>query len=246
MSGAEYFTTDENFVYLAAPYAEFYIPYEFFKNTSKFAEDCGDTIKAIGLFDVGIFNNGKLSQMKIFNVPTWIDLYSYNNEVRDILLPHSETEIPCRVLSYNKGDKIMNVNIIEDGDNASAYLGLVCAGKVPNSVPYGKSAQIWHKNQELNSVHLGVPAVIEELILSVSYRQKDDPTQKFAKAIGQNDSQLSEYDYRMVNIRQICQFASTFSALWFEDFDSMTISSLNRTKMHKTEADSPLEKIIKM
>jgi hypothetical protein len=50
----------------------------------------------------------------------------------------------------------------------------------------------------------------------------------------------------MASIRQICQYASTFTALWFEDFDAMVTTSLNRTRENKPEANSPLEKIIKM
>lgn len=246
MSGAEYFTSKDGYIYVTASYVEFYIPQEFFKLNSKFAEDCGETVKAIGLFDVGIFENGKLKEMRIFNIPTWIEIYAYDNEVRNIMLPKTDVEVPCRVLPFHKGAKVMSSTVIQDASNAEAYLNLICGGKVPNSVPYGKSAQLWRKNQQMNGVHLGVPAVIEELILSVSYRAKDNPSIKFAKDIGRNDSKATEYDYSMASIRQICQYASTFSAMWFEDFDSMAISSLNRGRMKKPEAESPLEKIIKM
>lgn len=249
MGGAEYFTSDGKFIYLKAPHVEFYIPQEFFKSTSKakFAEDRGETIRVIGVFDIGIFDEkGNLKEMRIFKIPSWIELFSYDNEVRDVRLPKSDVDIPCRVLSYYEGAKIMSSTIIEDSDNAQAYLKLICAGKVPSSVPYSQSAQIWKKNQLMNGVHLGVPAVIEELILSVSYRSKDNLSLKFAQVIGQDDSTATDYDYKMASIRQICQFASTFSALLFEDFDSMAVSSLNRTRMKKPEAESPLEKIIKM
>ena len=60
------------------------------------------------------------------------------------------------------------------------------------------------------------------------------------------DDNVSDYDYKMASIRQICQYSSTFTALTFEDFDSMVTTSLNRTAEHKSEQESPLEKIIKM
>ena len=97
----------------------------------------------------------------------------------------------------------------------------------------------------MNGVHLGVPAIIEEMILAVAYRDKSNLSQKFCKVIGQKKN-VSEYDYSMASIRQICQYASTFTALWFEDFDSMVTTSLNRTRENKPETNSPLEKIIKM
>jgi hypothetical protein len=116
---------------------------------------------------------------------------------------------------------------------------------VPSIVPYEKSLQIWQKNQELNSANLGVPSVIEELILSVMYRDKNDPGTKFSHVIGK-DVNVSQYDYVMNNIRQICQYTSTFTALTFEDIDSMITTSLNRTRTNGHEAYSPIESLIKL
>lgn len=246
MTGTDIFKSDGNFIYLNAPYCEFYIPQSFFKSTAGFAEDRGDTIHGIGLFDVGIFSDGQLIEMKTLNIPTWIEMYVHESENRDVKLPGSDELVPCRVLIYYKGAKVMAAKIIEDSSNAELYLSLICGGKIPTSVPYSKAAQIWRKNQQMNGVHLGVPAVIEEMILSVAYRDKNDMGQKFCKVIGQNKNNVSEYDYNMASIRQICQYASTFTALWFEDFDSMVTTSLNRTRENKPEANSPLEKIIKM
>ena len=245
MTGTDVFKSDGNFIYLTAPYCEFYIPQEFFNTSAGFAEDRGDMIRGIGLFDVGVFSDGKLVEMKTLNIPTWIELYVHESENRDVKLPGTDDLVPCRVLIYYKGAKVMNAKIIEDSSNSELYLKLICGGKIPTSVPYGKSAQIWRKNQKMNGVHLGVPAVIEEMILSVAYRDKKNLGQKFCKVIGQNKN-VSEYDYSMASIRQICQYASTFTALWFEDFDSMVTTSLNRTRENKPEANSPLEKIIKM
>lgn len=245
MAGSEYFKSDGSFIILTAPYAEFYIPQDFFKSTSGFAEDRGSSIRCIGLFDVGFFENGELKEMRVMNIPTWIEVFVHDSEVRKVKLPGSDELTPCRVLMFYEGMKIMEDSIIQDSSNAELYLKLICSGKIPQSVPYGKSAQIWRKNQLLNGVHLGVPAVIEELILSVSYRDKKNPGEKFSKVIGK-DKTVSEYDYVMASIRQICQWSSTFTALWFEDFDSMVTTSLNRTREKKPEADSPLEKIIKM
>jgi hypothetical protein len=245
MTGNDVFKIDGNFIYLTAPYCEFYIPQSFFKSSGNFAEDRGEIIRGIGLFNVGIFSDGKLVEMKTLNIPTWIEMYVHESENRDVQLPGSNEPEPCRVLIYYQGSKVMNSKIIEDSSNAESYLSLICGGKVPTSVPYSKSAQVWRKNQQMNGVNLGVPAVIEEMILSVSYRNKDNLGQKFCKVVGQN-KEVSDYGYEMASIRQICQYASTFTALWFEDFDSMVTTSLNRTRENKPEANSPLEKIIKM
>ena len=50
----------------------------------------------------------------------------------------------------------------------------------------------------------------------------------------------------MASIRQICQYTSTFTAVTFEDLDSMVTTSLNRERENIPETESPIEKIIKM
>lgn len=240
-----YFRSDGKFIYLDAEYAEFYIPKYYFEDTNKFAEDAGNVIKSLGIFDVGIFESGKLKEMKVLNLPTWIDLFVIDSEDRDINLPNDNEITPCKVLKYSKNHKIMNSAVIQDSSNVESFLNFVIKGKVPSIVPYEKSLQIWRKNQSLNNTNLGVPAVIEELILSVSYRDKNDPGKKFSHVIGK-DPNVSQYDYVMNNIRQICQYTSTFTAITFEDLDSMVTTSLNRTRTNGNEAFSPVEGLIKL
>lgn len=245
-NGADYFRNDDEFIYLTAPYCEFYIPMEFFKSTAGFAEDLGETIRVIGLFDVGFFENGELKEMRTMKIPAWLEVWNYENKTETVTLPHSDEPTICRVFCFYQGQKVMTSSVVQDSANVLAYLKLICGGKLPHSIPYSVSPQIWRKNQEINGAYLGVPAVIEELILSVAYRNKLNKTQKFSSVAGKNDSTVGDYDYTMASIRQICQYTSTFTALWFEDFDSMVTSSLNRTRENKGEMESPLEKIIKM
>lgn len=240
-----HFKSDGKFIYLEDQYAEFYIPKFYFDKSGGFAEDLGSTIRVLGVFDVGFFENDKLKEMRVLNIPVWINLFAYDTEERIVKLPGDDEPSTCIVVKYLKGEKIMNSGIIEDSSNAEAYVSFVTKGKVPPIVPYERSLQIWHKNQEMNSVDLGVPSVIEELILSVAYRSKSDPGKKFAHVIGK-DPNVSQYDYTMNNIRQICQYTSTFTALTFEDIDAMITTSLNRAKSKGAEAYSPLEDLIKL
>ena len=242
----QYFRSDGKYIYLEAEYAEFYIPKFYFEDTAKFAEDAGAIVKALGVFDVGIFENGKLKEMKVLNLPTWVDFFVTDSEDREVNLPNDpEGSTMCKVLKYSKNHKIMNSNLIENSSNVESYLNFVIKGKIPAIVPYEKSLQIWRKNQSLNSATLGVPSVIEELILSVAYRYKNDQGKKFAHIIGKNP-EISQYDYVMNNIRQICQYTSTFTALTFEDMDAMITTSLNRTRTKGNEAYSPIEDLLKL
>ena len=112
-------------------------------------------------------------------------------------------------------------------------------------IPYDKVANIWEKNMQMNNINLGVPFLIEEMVLSVAYRYAKDPSKMFCE-VCTKDPKISMYDYVMNNIRQICQYTSTFTGLTFEDIDTMITTSLNRTRNHGEEAYSPIEEIIKL
>ena len=238
-----YFRTDGKYIYCDTQYIEFYIPNYYFED--KFANDLGDNIQTLGVMSVGIFTNGKCTSMRVLNIPTNIVMYVNDSESRLIKYPNTGEEVDCLVLKYNKGDKIMNSSVIEDSCNCENFVDIINKGKLPSIIPYGKSIEVWKKNMELNGVYLGVPYVIFELILSASYRYKKDPTQKFGKAAAENPG-LSDYDYIMNRIREICQYTSTFTAVTYEDIDSMITTSLNRTKTKSPEAYSPVEDIIKL
>ena len=240
-----YFKSDGKFIYLDAPYCEFYVPKYYFESTGGFAEDYGSKIRGIGVFDVGFFENDKLKEMRVLNIPTWTDFFVSEYEERAVSLPNDESPTECRVLKYIKGEKITNATVVQDSSNAEAFANFIIKGKIPAIVPYEASIQLWLQNMELNGVNLGVPSVIEELILSSAYRYKNDPGKKFAHVIGK-DLSVSQYDCIMQNVRQICQYTSTFTGLTFEDIDSMITTSLNRTRNNGTEAYSPIEDIIKL
>lgn len=241
-----YFKSDSKYIYLEQDYCEFYIPISYFEGTSGFAEDQGQMIKAMGIFNIGFFENGNLKETRVLNLPSWINLYVYDYELRSVNLPGESSPVPCKVLKYYHGSKVMDSVIIEDSSNAELYLKFITQGKIPPSVPYDKSLILWRKNQAMTGVKFDVPSVIAELILSASYRDKNDPSRKFAQVIGKDPNNVSQYDYKMASIRQICQYTSTFTAITFEDIDSMITTSLNRCRDKKPEVESPIEKIIKM
>jgi hypothetical protein len=83
------------------------------------------------------------------------------------------------------------------------------------------------------------------MILSVSYRDKNNPYNKFSTVIGKNPS-VSQFDYKMSSIREICQYTSTFTAITFEDMDLMITSSLNRSNKKVKEEEAPTEVLLKL
>lgn len=239
------FKSEKNDIILTDKYCEFYIPKNYFDDSNKFSEDYGKTIHTIGIFNVGIFNDGKLSYIDTLELPSWIDIYRYESEERNINLPGSPNT-PCYVYKYFNGNPVFANSLIIDSLNAEIFLRLVTKGKLPTSIPYSKSIEMWLKNMEIAEVNFGVPSVVLEMILGISYRDKNDVTRKFAKVIGMPGSKVSEYDYVMASIRQICQFTSTFTAVTFEDIDTMITASINRERENKPETKSPVEELFRM
>lgn len=241
MNISKVFRSDDKNIYLNISYCEFYIPTYYFD--SKWAIRLTNTIKVLGLFNVGLFEGGELKEIKFLNLPTTIELENYDEEERTISFEGSP-DTKCIVLKYLNGQKIMESTTIEDSENAQSFLDIIIKGKIPPTVPYSKVLTIWSKNQELNNVNFGVPSSTLEMILAVAFRDKNNMEKKFSTVIGTNP-ETSEYDYKMAKIREICQYASTFTAMTFEDINSMITTSINRTRENKYEMESPVEKIIK-
>ena len=235
------FRSDDRYIYLNAQYCEFYVPMSYFD--SKWMVQLSDTIKGLGLFNIGIFENGELKEIRLLNLPTSVEFFVYDTERRTMNFK-GEENVQCLVLKYIKDQKIMESSTIEDSSSSEMYLDIILKGKVPPSIPYTKVLNVWIKNQTLNKVSYGVPSAVLEMILAVCYRDKNNMEQKFSTVIGK-DLNVSEWDYKMAKIREICQYASTFSAMTFEDINAMITTSVNRTREKRYEMESPVEKIIK-
>lgn len=242
MDATKIFHGDDDYIYLTIPYCEFYIPVFYFDRG--FALDNVDRLTVFGIFNIGVFENGKLLEMRIMNIPSTIDMFVYDTEIRDIKLNNGKTE-KCKVYKFYKDSKVCNINLVEDSDNASSYLNMLTSASIPDTIPYGMALAMWRKNLELNGVSFGVSSVILEIILSVIYRNKDAVEEKFSKRYGK-DLSTTEFDYITASIRQICQYASTFVGMTFEDMNSMVTTSLNRARDGVKESETPVEKVIKM
>lgn len=226
------------------PYLEIYIPMSYFDKGGKIAVDNGDTINSIACLPIGLFENGKRTEIRTLKLGERMNFFVYDSDVVNMSLP-GMPESPVKVLKYFKGHEIFNNYIVQNSLSIQGYIELILSGKLPQTLSYSDANTIWNKNLKMNNGGLGVPASNRELLLSVQYRDGKAPTRIFAQRLNE-DPTATEYDFAMVNMRQICQFSSTFAALTFEDFDSMVTSSLKRTKEKLPEPESPLEQLIKM
>jgi len=221
-----------------------YIPEFYFKN-GKLGEHLGSSLRVFGLFNVRMNNGGRLSKLETFNLPSMIFLFPSTIEYKTLKLVDEQEEECYMVLNFFKGGKITPNNMSQDATNVELFLDLICGGKLPETIPYNQIIQIWQKNLTLNNINLNVTSTVLEVILSEIYRNKKKPEETFAKLWGRNPN-ISQYEYKRANIREICARNSTFAALTYEDMDAMITSSLNIKNYNREETESPIEKIIKM
>ena len=231
---------ENGYIYCDAQYLEFYIPMYYFDDSTRFATDYSDTIRTFGVFNVGVFENGKLKELKVLNIPTDITIHVYDYEIRDVEMNTGE-KMQSKVVKYLKGAKIMNDSIFQDSINVRIFIDRLISGKIPSFIPYSKIYNVFVKNTDLNGVNFGLSALHEEVLLSVVYRDKDDLSKKYSLVV----KEKGDFGYTTASIRQICQYNSTFTALTFEDIDSMITTSLNKTRTKAKEVVSPIEQIIK-
>jgi len=224
---------------------EAYIPEFYFKN-NKLGEQLGSSLKVFGLFNIRMINKGKPSKLETFILPSMIMVFPSTIEYKKLKLIDEQEEEECyMVLNFFKGGKITPNSVSQDATNVELFLDLICGGKLPETIPYNQIIQIWQKNLNLNNINLNVTSTVLEVIVSEIYRNKKKPEETFAKLWGRNPN-ISQYEYKRANIREICARNSTFAALTYEDMDAMITSSLNIRNYNREETESPIEKIIKM
>ena len=241
MADKKYFIEKNNKLVCNIPMMELYIPNYFYEN--KWAKRLASTINSFGLVEVGIFDNGKRVLTKLLKLPVFVDFYIH--EIRDndtIEFEHTEDE-KCTVLTYRMGQEITDLILVQDSANGEVFLDMITKGKLPHSVPYNKVLQLWMKNQELASISFGTASVTDEIVLAVSYRDKNDVNKEFCTVYG--TGKVGEYDYSTANFRKICQYSSTFAGISYEDMNTMITTSLNRAREKREETPTPVEKIIK-
>ena len=127
---------------------------------NSFAEDNNETIKTLGIFNVGVFDgNGKMTAMRTMNLPTMITINVYDSETRDVTLSDGKTQ-PCKVIKYLKGAKVMSSAIFQEEEYAKAYLKYITGGNLPSVIPYSQLLLMWRKNMALNGVLFRCPFLL--------------------------------------------------------------------------------------
>lgn len=203
-------------------------------------EELGPKMRLFGTVIVRL--DGKLLDM--LNIPAWHNYNVYQYNTGAIQLPGTGMT-KCRIFHYEPGYELCESMVVQDSANAQLYLKQIIYGKIPATIPYTKALALWTRNQQMNSVDFGVSSLIQEVVLSCSYRYKKDPTMKFGEVYA-NHPDINLYDYELAGFRRICQLSSTFAGITFECFDDMVTSAVNKSRVNATESYSPLEMLLKL
>jgi hypothetical protein len=242
----EFFQRKGDSVLFTGNYMEAYIPIEYFEKG--IAVENGDKIDLFAIFNFKVFStlnpDRKSAKLLTFKFPSSIITKPHSSEDDDIELISGSGEQRYKVLKYFKNDEILTtINVVQSINNVEKFIDLLNAGKLPNTIKYNMILDLFLKNLEINKINLDVSSVVLEAMITQIYRYKDDRALPFRKVIGKN-KKVTEYDYKTANMREIAELGSTFTALTFEDIDTMITASINRNLYKRQEAQSPVEKII--
>lgn len=235
-----------NTVIFIGNYMEVYIPKNYF--TSNIATFIADKVEIFGIFLFKIFKDEETKSggsLHTYSLPTNFMTIPSNNYVSTLKLKDNIREDTYVVLQYRKGDIfIENEELLANSENVQKFIKLSHAGKIPNFIPYNKVLKLEYDNFLINDQLFEIPGVVFEVCQSEINRDINDISQPFRFKAGKKDD-VDMNAYQPISIKNIPTFSSTFTAITFEDIDAALITSVNKTRYGKGEAESPIEKTIK-
>lgn len=243
-----YLQEKDDAIIFTGNYMEIYIPMYYFE--MGLAEVNGDIIDSMGMFNFRVNTSDKqdieTTKVHTISIPTMISLKPTSVVNREFELLKDSGKQKYKVLKFFNGDTVItSSNVVALVDNTEAFiLKLLSEGKIPNTIDYEDVFKSFLKNLDLNNMNLNVHAMLIGMVVAELYRSKKDLSIPFRKVIGKGGN-VSQTDYVAVNTRTLCSYSSTFSAVTFEDIDTMILTSVNRKRQNKTQAYTPVEAIVK-
>lgn len=220
-------------------YMELYIPMSYFNDG--IAINNGSAIETFGVLYTRSFPGGKEGPLKLFNVPTFINVKLY--EFRQDKIRIHDKAIDVMALEYIKDSYVLHQTVANGREVAEAFLATMLSGKLPKTLNYARIIDIWWKNLEISGVSFKVPSKIFEMIIASIYRSPNNPKDRYGQYYGRQTNP-NGYDYQTGNVRSVVRDLSTFSGMVFEDIGNMITNGINNSLDEYEEPESPLERII--
>lgn len=235
----------ENTIYFDGVAMEIYISKDYFKDGT--AEFQGDKISTLGIFDFIVYpdqdRKAKGSELHSLGLPMNV-IFEFKDyfETDNIQGKYPGSYY---VFILDKGC-IFVENVIKEqsATNAKNFIFKFHSGKLSKNLKYEDIIDVYTSCVDLNNVKLNNASAMFEMNIAELARSKNDEKIPFRKAINANPN-LTQLDYKLINIKQLPNINSTFASMMFENIDQSIHYSLLKTKNHEKEVESPLEKIIK-
>lgn len=239
----DYLKVENDVVYVNSPMIKIYIPKSYFTKT--LAKYVGDKINTFGVFKFKTFisnSDDSKGQIHTFKYPSMINIeYRYISE--ELLDLGEGGRMPYVVLTLEQGMVFLeNINHIQSHENVEAFLNHLNYSRTTN-IGYSELIDMFHKVNTMNGVHLGVPSVLLEMMVAELCRSPKNLNKAFRFAIN-SKAEMTDLSYKMVGIKNLPHFNSTFTSLAFEDLAKSVLMSVKRTKTKENEEYSPIEKAI--
>lgn len=206
----------------------------------------GSSIETLGLLPYRWYKNiGDSSPTEVgtMDIPSMVEFTPTTIEMDiPVKIYQNSEEKKYTIMTFEAGTEMWSKYGIQSIMNAQIFERAILDGKLDNNIPYTMIIPSWIKNQKLNGVSLGVPAIILGIIL---HALCIDPKsgKPFGEVLGK-DPKHPTIGYSFINIRE-ASAASVFGGLSFEDQNSMLDMAINATLQNKEQKISPLEKILK-
>ena len=217
-----------------------YVPAQFFD--SGMANWLGDKCMTTGMFFIETFGSetakGKLFKLNI-PVALILNFSSKTDVTRQIAT--SVPEAKYYRLGLEKGDVLIeNLNHVQDIESTISFMSFFNSGKVDKSTPYIELHDIFKESARLNSVNLGVPSAMVEVMISEMMRDVKDGDVPYRQIYGT----AKDKGYEPFSVKDVAKTSSVFSALAFEDINASMQIAVKKTIEGKKQFESPIEKAI--
>lgn len=241
----------------------FYVPENFFDNTSKnaIAQINGQYVYMLGICNWAIIDkNGKRSELKPFRFPTQIackpsyiekakglvldDFYedTDNDEEEDSDSYEDKITKDYRILKFEVGDQVISqVRVPQLMDNVELFYKLaVITAKIPNTIPYNEGWKLFQENMNLNGSPYGLNSQLFGILWAGLCRDPKDISKPFRYT---NMNNMNEY--KPISIKLLPKYTGIFQSLVSENFDEgLTSAILMKDIEEKNLPMSPLEKVV--
>ena len=229
----------ENGKIYANEHLELYVPASYFDNG--IAKNMGASMESFGVLYVRGYIVGQPGEIQLFNCPVIQTFMVYETRF-DTIIVHGK-KVDCLVLEYPKGSYIIHQTLPKGREVANRFLDTVLAGKLPNTLNYTDTLDLWWTNLEISGISYKVPSKIYEMILASIYRNPHNIKERYGQLYGKQTNPTG-YDYKTEAVRAVVKDLSTFSGMIFEDIGTMISNGINNSITGVEENESPLEKII--